>query len=168
MKRFILFLMVVVISIIIFCGYWLNYGRYKTVDFSHLNNTNRITVSIYNVNDKGTERELCKSRIIDDAMRVNATTSKFQTYTNYWQYERFSPPSASFFQGRLTPVQIDFFKDEELQAIVTIGYLERFGYFLQHASTGGLGRHLNVEELEEIMDLIEIDKEVVDNQIPCN
>ncbi len=54
-----------------------------------------------------------------------------------------------------------------IEVTLTIGYLDGFGYYLQHP-VRQLGRHLSVEELEEIMGLIEIDKEVVDSKNPCN
>ncbi len=168
MKRLILFLsllfLIVILSITL-CGYWLNYGRYETVDFSYLTGTNRIKVSTYNVNDDGNKKELCETRTINDAIKVKNITSQVQTYTHNWQYEQFSPPWTISF-GRLAPVQISFYKNEVKEITLTIGYLDGFGYFLQQA--GDRGRHLSVEELEEIIDLIEIDKEVVDSQNPCN
>ncbi len=163
MKRLILFLGAVLS--IIFCVYALNNWRYETTDFSYLKATNRIVVSTHNVNDLGNEQELCEKRIVDDEIKVNAITSKIQTHTHGWQYEYFSPPWTGTL-GRLSPILITFYKNEEIETILTIGYLDGFGYFLQQPL--GLGKHLSVEELEDIINLIEIDKEVVDNQNPCN
>lgn len=162
MKRFVLFLIVVLL--IIFCGYMLNNWNKKTTDFAYLKETDYIRLSTSIVNDEGTKREACETKIIDDAVRVKKITSKIQTYKHYWQYEHFSPPQTGSF-GRLSPIQFAFYKDNQIETILTIGYLDGFGYYLQQPL--GLGRHLSVEDLEEILDLIEIDKEVIDNQTAC-
>ncbi len=167
MKRLILFLFILllVVTSIMFCGYQLNNSHYKTVDFTYLKQTNRITISTFNVNGDGNKKELCKTKTIDDAMKAESIISKIQTHTHNWQYEKFSPPWTSSF-GRLSPIEITFYKNEMREVTLTIGYLDGFGYFLQQ--TGGLGKHLNVEELDEIISLIGIDKKAVYNQNSCN
>lgn len=169
MKRLILFLLILLsigAILIVFYGYRLNNGDEKTVDFSYLKKTNRIKVVTYNVNDDGNEQELCETRIIDDVLKVKKITSKIQTHTHNWQHGHFSPPWTSSI-GRLSPILLGFYNNEMIEVTLTIGYLDGFGYYLQHP-VDHLGKRLNVEEVEEMLSLIEIDKEVVDNQTPCN
>jgi|GEM_PF-6292776 len=160
----ILFLMIAIVMIS--CGYGVNNGNKKTIDFSHLKKTNRIKVTIYNVNDKGNEKELCETRMIDDPMRVKEITSNIQSYTHNWQHAQFSPPWTSSL-GRLSPILITFYKNEVREATLTIGHLDGFGYYLQ-CPVHHLGRRLSVEELEDLLSFLEIDQEVVHNQTPCN
>jgi hypothetical protein len=164
MKRLVLFL-IAVISIT-FCGYYmLNNWNKKSIDFEYLKQTTRITISTFNINDEGNEQELCETRTIDDAMEIRNITSKLQAYTHYWHHEQFSPPWTATI-GRLSPIQVTFYKNEKIETILTIGYLDGFGYYLQQPL--GLGRRLSSEEFEELMSLIEIDKGVVHNQKLCD
>lgn len=163
MKRYVFLSgIIVLVLILLFCGYVIFWGRFITSEFEDLHGVDQIKLTVLlGINEKGVANDTRPIRTINDPEEIDLVITQMRTFSNGWQYEGFSPPWTTSF-GRTGPVQIGFYAKGKLKILFKIGHKSNEPYYIQEL--GGPGKYLDYEEFREIMELLEIDETYADYQ----
>jgi hypothetical protein len=137
----------------VLCAYWYWFGRFFTnKELEALDGIDKVEILVVDVSN-GNVRSV---KVIDNSQEIQHIVAKLRTYSDHWQYEKFSPPWTGIL-GRLAPVNVVFYSKGELKALVRVGYSKDFPYYLSAVQEG---RYLDYEDFKEIIELLGFEEQV--------